>query len=882
MMELKRQHIFKDILKGSAGTYHSAILTCYSFDPFFYSHFYKSQLNVRGIGNQIVLVDAGSLDKAKENEQMSALPGDSAFTGYTPLRVDCRNGGVFHPKIGLFIGQKRLTAVIGSGNLTYSGMSFNDEAWCAFSIDSPEAADAPVIAHVWRYLKAFVQQQGLSCAELQLSWMLENSDLLQQVNKWEGGSLTQADSLGQRFEFIANSPNSSIFDHIRKAVGQAHVKTIRICAPFYDMKGTALKSFLRTFSPEKIECLVHPDEGALPLALNLEENPSIRFYRFNVEDKSESSAEKKERHFVHAKLIQLETSEGTILAVGSANASIQALGNETLGASNDEADIIIRSSRKRDYLAELKISPLSEIADFSSVKVTEKNADQKPVQREMVLRSCELLDDGYHLQLSKGSVNSVALHLVNDYGKEVIQHYDHLEAGALVIQPEDHFIARTVFLTRDGKQISNRCLIIRHAEVEGKNPDRMLAPISQLLETASSIQDFTSLLRYVQIEEETLPHVGVHAGSGGAARKERTDAPRIITDEDLEHKVYKNRLAFSEMVNERILERVAHLFITSTEGVDYDEKPEDEPNDQKAKDSGLTVQNSKSSRPQKEPLLIDEARGYFKKLLGFYDKLSWENDIFKNERGQQDLTTCLKRKPAYIHHCSDLALSRVCIAVFEMCKIARHGTFAEWREMMGYFVSIVGAHLLIYRDTPEGVSEAVGKKIALKHHNLVVFSLLLIAFWEEYSPRAILLRLLTLNLFDSYRDNLPELEKAYQDFQSLLEKGLLPTKRKSLKMIDACYRDYLSFVHAAQKPKDVLSPYLKTALIYKTHFGFIQLESIQYTQKVKSIVKGPVKFIECTAIAPGFPKSIHFRNRYIRGMIPGTSLQASSTVIEQA
>ena len=54
MMDFKRQHIFDDILGGGSSTYHSAILTCYSFDPFFYANFFKPQLNARGICNQLV------------------------------------------------------------------------------------------------------------------------------------------------------------------------------------------------------------------------------------------------------------------------------------------------------------------------------------------------------------------------------------------------------------------------------------------------------------------------------------------------------------------------------------------------------------------------------------------------------------------------------------------------------------------------------------------------------------------------------------------------------------------------------------------------------------------------------------------------------------
>lgn len=622
-MEIKRQHIFDDILGGGSSMYHSAILTCYSFDPFFYANFFRSQLNARGIGNQLVLIDSNRLDEAKEDERFSFIPGTSPFEGYTPLRVECRAGGVFHPKIGLFIGEKRVTAIIGSGNLTYSGMSYNDEAWGAFSVSSEDAFEAPILASVWKNLKAIVTQQNVSTATLQLSWMLENSELLQHLDGIDSFATTEEDT-DESFAFVANSDKQSIFGGIVEAIGEATVNKISICAPFFDTKGIALKNLLGTFSPSRINCYVHPKEGSLPTDLDLEDNPSIHFFDYSI-------AGEKGSKMVHAKLIQIETTEGTILAIGSANASIQALGDNRRGA-NDEADIIVKSRQGRDYLNELGILPGDEIFDISSIKKLEKNEQVKRTPIQVVIQSCELLEDGFHIIIAKGPAKDVEVHFVDDFKKGQIHHLT-LENGPSVITNESGRIARTVFITKEGELISNKCVILIKSEVERKNPDRLMAPITRLLEGAKEAADFERLLQYVHIEEETRPtgSARLSISEGGPTEK---SIGRELPEIDFDKKVFRNRQVALEQINDRILDRLAELLLSSEDDIDYSEIPQDEATSQNDIDSGVpeedeSTKQRRTRKTQKEFSVIAEARGYFKKMLRHYDLISWNRPDYK-------------------------------------------------------------------------------------------------------------------------------------------------------------------------------------------------------------------------------------------------------------
>ncbi len=869
-MELKRQHIFDDILGGGSSTFHSAILTCYSFDPFFYANFFKPQLNARGICNQLVLIDANRLDEAKEDERFSFIPGVSPFEGYTPLRIECKSGGVFHPKIGIFIGEKRVTAIIGSGNLTYSGMSYNDEAWGAFSVSSADSLEAPVIAAVWRYLKVIIAQQNLSSATLQLSWMLENSELLQHLDAIEPVETPEDEASGERFEFVANTASVSIFNRIVEKVGGEAIKRIIICAPFYDVKGTALKNLLNALSPLEIVCLVHPEEGSLPTELDLKAFLNIHFFDYKV------SGEKR-RNMVHAKLIQIETTTGTLLAFGSANASIQALGDTVRGA-NDEAVIIIWSSRKRDYLKDLGIYKDEEIFDLSSVKKLEKSDEGKWSTPQVVIQNCELLDDGFHISIAKGPVKDVDLHLVDDFRKDYVVHLS-LENGASVIPNESGRLARTVFISRKGVCISNKCIILISSEVERRNPDKVLAPIARLLETAKDSADFERLLQYVHIEEETSTKGSVRISSSDRGKKE-TGSQREFTDEDLDKKIFRNRQATLEQINDRILDRLAALLFAAGVGVDYSEMPQDESTSQKDIDSGVPEEEEKpkgqmkNGRTQKEFSVMDEARGYFKKLLRHYDQLSWNRPDYDKVG-----PAILIQKPYYIQAKTDLAYSAVCIAVYEMLRIAKCGNQDEWDEMMEFFVPIVGSFLLLYRELPASLTSTTMQKITRKHRNLVVFSLLLLSFWKDYGQRELLQKLLTLNLFDSYRDNPDELESVFAEYEDLLDKNIVLSEQESIDTVHQCYAAYRAFIQHKDTYKQLLSPSIDSAIIFRQSFGFLLMTDIEYSsQSIKER-----KVVVCNAIAPGFPELLPSRNRIAppRGLISKVTLIASAFVLEK-
>lgn len=810
---IKRQHIFDDILGSGSETYHSAILTCYSFDPLFFSSFYQPQLNSRGIRNQIVLIDSNRLDEAMEEEESySFANGVSVFDGYTPLRINCKNGGVFHPKIMFFVGEKKITAIVGSGNLTYGGIAYNNEAWgavCASSHDSPEAR---IVKDVWNYLNSIIARNHSASAEMQLSWMIDCSPALKSIVSHEYDD--EADGNGIQFtKFIANGDSGkSIFDCISECTDEDQIKKISIVSAFYDTNGTALKNIIDVFNPEQLDCIIEESLEALPSNLDKSAFPQIKFYRMGG-DLSE--------HLTHAKIIQLESDKRTILALGSANASIQALGFKGQ-FSNDEADFLVIDNGKRDYLAELGIELGPEIKEFMKESPSEHNLQDSSHKFKVEIFGCEVTENGGLIRVSH-EMENVDLCLKDSFKRSTVIHFGHLDL-------EENFTFKGLekpvkaYLSIDGVIISNKCPVVIKSDVERKNPDKAQAPISQLIANSASAKDFAELLQYVHIEEEMKTTSISARNTTNSNRPDLGNEPRQISDKDYEDRIFRHHRASIEQVNDRILEKIAAAAFSVGDDGSFDEHPEDETVSPDDRDVGnVKSSNSievKSEEKIAEMTVMDEARGYFKRLLNFYNLICKDFD-------SSDGVGILVPRPKYIREKTDLDYSAACIAVFEMCKVARNGSKKEQNELFYYFLQIVGRFLAIFKDIPKDIEKdsPLYIKLQKKHRHLVVYSLLLASFYETFGKQERLMRLMILNLLDSYKNEQEGLDSAIDEYRDKLSLGLLPSNNKASSLVEKCILEYRAFITNIEAHRTMTKGW-EYAIMYRPSFGFVYINNV--------------------------------------------------------
>ena len=165
------RHNILDLLGGDKRKYHSCIITCFSFDFIFFEQRILPKLRHAGITNINIYVDAYQFEKQLNHFVWSELLDAKAGYSITPIKMT----GAFHPKVLLAVGKTKGFLAIGSGNLTSSGLSSNEEIWGSFHITETDKITEPFFQQTGEYLKKL---EGFVCGTnlLKLNWIKENSN----------------------------------------------------------------------------------------------------------------------------------------------------------------------------------------------------------------------------------------------------------------------------------------------------------------------------------------------------------------------------------------------------------------------------------------------------------------------------------------------------------------------------------------------------------------------------------------------------------------------------------------------------------------------------------------------------------------------------------
>lgn len=110
--------------------YPLALLTTYSFDPYFFERFVLPDLWAGSSNSILVLVDQSELRNA-----LNSHLGDLRHLGRRYFLQPVEWRGAFHPKIFLRLGDEGGLAWVGSNNLTRGGWGGNSELGSAWSLD---------------------------------------------------------------------------------------------------------------------------------------------------------------------------------------------------------------------------------------------------------------------------------------------------------------------------------------------------------------------------------------------------------------------------------------------------------------------------------------------------------------------------------------------------------------------------------------------------------------------------------------------------------------------------------------------------------------------------------------------------------------------------
>jgi hypothetical protein len=296
--------------------YHTSIATTFGIDFDAYESIVLPRLRGAGCRNNIVITDSRMLTHALGGA--SVLPRQAGRL-YTVDGISA--SGVFHPKLFLQLGRSGGRLIIGSANLTASGLAGNLELVGMITCGEEDSGQQRLIAKAWNYVSGLIDsnQQGFVG---QRDWMLARTPWLKRATAATGPEplsdhtaaalLTTGEpsGIGSRFATLIDEPVSRLI----------------VISPYWDMKLGALSYLIDRLNPQETAILLDPDTVVFPKNA-LSEHPDVQLFR---------RGDFRKGRFIHAKAIIAQTSNADHVLLGSANCTIAALGTEDFAGDNEE------------------------------------------------------------------------------------------------------------------------------------------------------------------------------------------------------------------------------------------------------------------------------------------------------------------------------------------------------------------------------------------------------------------------------------------------------------------------------------------------------------------------------------------------------------------
>nr|WP_314839232.1 hypothetical protein [uncultured Flavobacterium sp.] len=355
--------LFYEIKKNA--DFHSVVMTSFSFDFHHFETQVLKQIKQKGITNVCLFVDEKMLD-----ESIGFFTGNlkSLSSSYSVNGIASK--GVFHPKLALFVGEREIMLLQGSGNITSGGHGKNHELFSVLYATEEDTTQLPLLIEAWHYLKNSTSNvKGFS--QEKLNWIQNNAPLL-----------TKTKSIKHNFHSIRPdvevallyNEKTGIFNQLVDLVPNKDISKIRILSPFYDENGALLLSLSQNYTNCEMEVYLQDKKGIHPHKMEKQKN--IHFYSWDITERASKNFKKYERK-LHAKLFIFESKECNYCLIGSPNASLAAFGQDNYSGANDEFAVLYKY-KSDEFIKELGIFGTKQKLTLSTpIEVEEKKALEK-------------------------------------------------------------------------------------------------------------------------------------------------------------------------------------------------------------------------------------------------------------------------------------------------------------------------------------------------------------------------------------------------------------------------------------------------------------------------------------------------------------------------
>ena len=479
---IERQNVL-DLIGRDSRRYHSCIITCYSFDFTYFEERVLPVFRASNIRNVNVFVDGNSLESSQE-----MLTGkEFSFQKNYSLIPVYKGKGVFHPKIILLTGYHEGLLIVGSGNITSSGLNNNDEIWGAFHFKDNSEKNAKIFYEIWAYLETYFPL-ALGVGSEKLNWFTNNSPWISTLGNLIGNNSENPIALTQSF-----------YKNILKEIPKENVLEITVVSPYFDKEGKIIQQLQRDFSPQKINVFID-ESGILPSEFPFEKYSNVKFYHWK--DAKNDFNDNFNR--LHAKLIHFQYLDKEILLFGSANATISALGDENNDGINSEVSLLIKREKSdENWLKQLQIKTPEKTIHFDIIKNFKKNnyTTENKIKLQNAIFYAENQSNGIVVFTKYSLSEEDTIACFDKFGIKTKNH-EYLEINektyAFNSQGEEIF---KIAIERNGERISNFSLIHNALYLIKTNPNQLNAELESLLNSDFSENNgLTDLLKYVETD----------------------------------------------------------------------------------------------------------------------------------------------------------------------------------------------------------------------------------------------------------------------------------------------------------------------------------------------------------------------------------------------
>ena len=399
-----------DELKRSKG-YDIALFTTFNFEISFFEDYVKNLLFAYGVRKISLFVDSKELNKAIHQEGSAKHIGSHYVVNPIEIR------GSFHPKVWLFIGRTTAKLIVGSANLTSSGLCVNNEIFNVFELSNKDYQNKSLIISAIDFFKRLNE----------MSFGADN-DLMNEVDQYRQTYLQYPDADKKRY-FLSNL-DIPMMESI-SSLTNTQVKRINVAVPFYDNNGTAAK---RLYEEMKAESMILYLQNRM-CRINLESFPEnghfSQVYYSGFNDRSN-------KKFYHGKVFRFE-GEQIFVLYGSANCTESALCKTHKNGGNIETCIleIDDSGESELFLSNFRQCSEDEDISFDCLKYSSEDYSNfffryGAYDGEKIIMHLGYLQRKDDLQISDGN-KDLEYRYVNDDIEVMLQEGDYAQRNLTIL-----------------------------------------------------------------------------------------------------------------------------------------------------------------------------------------------------------------------------------------------------------------------------------------------------------------------------------------------------------------------------------------------------------------------------------------------------------------